>query len=121
MDRRIRSKMTHFVMLRKARKPSDRTGQLCYVILFCGSCIINRLVWLFAMNRTTIPRIYFCSELVCAIVDLDTVDLLVTCAHLGHNLLISFCYNSSFSFSFSFSLKNENCSYIINLLPVRLE
>ena len=29
--------------------------------------------WLFAINRTTVPRIYNCSELVCAVVDLDTV------------------------------------------------
>ena len=33
----------------------------------------NRLVWLFTINRTTIPRIYSCSELVCAIVDLGIV------------------------------------------------
>ena len=53
----------------------------------------NRLVWLFAINRTTIPRIYNCSELVCAIVDLDTVGLSVMCAHYGHNLFISLCKN----------------------------
>ena len=35
------------------------------------------LVWLFAINRTTIPRIYSCSELVCAIVDLGIVGLSV--------------------------------------------
>ena len=54
---------------------------------------INRLVWLFAINRTTIPRIYNCSELVCAIVDLGTVGLSVMCAHYGHNLFISLCKN----------------------------
>ena len=53
----------------------------------------NRLVWLFAINRTTIPRIYNCSELVCAIVDLGTVGLSVMCAHYGHNLFISLCKN----------------------------
>ena len=42
----------------------------------------NRLVWLFAINRTTIPRIYNCSELVYAIVDLDTVGLSVMYARL---------------------------------------
>ena len=47
-----------------------------------------RLVWLFAINRTTIPRIYNCSELVCAIVDLGIVDLSVMCVHYGHNLFI---------------------------------
>ena len=52
--------------------------------------------WLFAINRTTIPRIYKynCSELVCAVVDLDTVGLLVMCAHYGHNLFISLCKNA---------------------------
>ena len=53
----------------------------------------NTLVWLFAINRTTIPRIYNCSELVCAIVDLGTVGLSVMCAHYGHNLFISLCKN----------------------------
>ena len=48
-----------------------------------------RFVWLFAINRTTIPQIYFCSELVCAIIDLETVSLSVMCARLGHNLFIS--------------------------------
>ena len=48
----------------------------------------NCLVWLFAINRTTIPRIYSCSELVCAIVDLGIVGLSVMCAHCGHNLFI---------------------------------
>ena len=48
----------------------------------------KRLVWLFAINRTTIPRIYSCSELVCAIVDLGIVGLSVMCAHCGHNLFI---------------------------------
>ena len=52
-----------------------------------------RLVWLFSINRTTIPRIYNCSELVCAIVDLGTVGLFVMCAHYGHNLFISLCKN----------------------------
>ena len=56
---------------------------------------VDRLVRLFAINWTTIPRIYFCSELVCAIVDLDTVGLLVMCARLGHNLFLSFCKNSN--------------------------
>ena len=36
--------------------------------------------------RTTIPRIYFCSDLLCVIVYLDTVGLSVMCARLGHNL-----------------------------------
>ena len=49
------------------------------------------LVWLFAINRTTIPRIYSCSELVCAIVDLGIVGLSVMCAHCGHNLFIYLC------------------------------
>ena len=49
--------------------------------------------WLFAINRTTIPRIYNCSEIVCAVVDLDTVGLSVMCAHYGHNLFISLCKN----------------------------
>ena len=52
---------------------------------------INRLVWLFAINRTTIPRIYSCSELVCAIVDLGIVGLSVMCAYCGHNLFIYLC------------------------------
>ena len=52
---------------------------------------LNRLVWLFAINRTTIPRIYSCSELVCAIVDLGIVGLSVMCAHCGHNLFIYLC------------------------------
>ena len=51
----------------------------------------NRLVWLFAINRTAIPRIYSCSELVCAIVDLGIVGLSVMCAHCGHNLFIYLC------------------------------
>ena len=50
-----------------------------------------RLVWLFAINGTTIPRIYSCSELVCAIVDLGIVGLSVMCAHCGHNLFIYLC------------------------------
>ena len=49
------------------------------------------LVWLFAINRTTIPRIYSCSELVCAIVDLGIVGLSVMCAHCGHNLFSYLC------------------------------
>ena len=49
------------------------------------------LVWLFAINRTTIPRIYSCSELVCAIVDLGIVGLSVMCAHCGHTLFIYLC------------------------------
>ena len=53
----------------------------------------NSLVWLFAINRTTIPRIYNCSELVCAIVDLGKVGLSVMCTHYGHNLFISLCKN----------------------------
>ena len=52
---------------------------------------VSRLVWLFAINRTTIPRIYSCSELVCAIVDLGIVGLSVMCAHCGHNLFIYLC------------------------------
>ena len=52
---------------------------------------VNRLVWLFAINRTTIPRIYSCSELVCAIVDLGIVGLSVMCAHCGHTLFIYLC------------------------------
>ena len=60
-------------------------------------CILDfaniRLVWLFAINRTTVPRIYNCGELVCAIVDLGTVGLSVMCAHYGHNLFISPCKN----------------------------
>ena len=51
----------------------------------------NCLVWLFAINRTTIPRIYSCSELVCAIVDLGIVGLSVMCGHCGHNLFIYLC------------------------------
>ena len=49
------------------------------------------LVWLFAINRTTIPRICSCSELVCAIVDLGIVGLSVMCAQCGHNLFIYLC------------------------------
>ena len=49
------------------------------------------LVWLFAINRTTIPRIYNCSELVCAIVDLGIVGLSVMCAYYWHNLFIYLC------------------------------
>ena len=52
-----------------------------------------RLVWLFAINRTTIPRIYNCSELVCAIVDLGIVGLSVMCAYYWHNLFIYLCKN----------------------------
>ena len=51
----------------------------------------NRLVWLFAINRTTIPRICSCSELVCAIVDLGIVGLSVMCAQCGHNIFIYLC------------------------------
>ena len=51
----------------------------------------NRLVWLFAINRTTIPRIYNCSELVCAIVDLGIVGLSAMCAYNWHNLFIYLC------------------------------
>ena len=60
---------------------------------FLGLLLVfgNRLVWLFAINRTTIPRIYSCSELVCAIVDLGIVGLSVMCAHCGHNLFIYLC------------------------------
>ena len=43
------------------------------------------LVWLFAINLTTVPRIYSCSELVCAIVDLGVVGSSVMCAQFGHN------------------------------------
>ena len=50
----------------------------------------TRLVRLFAINRTTIPRIYSCSELVCAIVDLGIVGLSVMCAHCGHNFFYLF-------------------------------
>ena len=53
--------------------------------------VVCCLVWLFAINRTTIPRIYSCSELVCAIVDLGIVCLSVMCAHCGHNLFIYLC------------------------------
>ena len=53
-----------------------------------GCLRTKRLVWFFAINRTTIPRIYNCSELVCAIVDLGIVGLSVMCAHYGHNLFI---------------------------------
>ena len=56
-----------------------------------STAICNYLVWLFAINRTTIPRIYSCSELVCAIVDLGIVGLSVMCAHCGHNLFIYLC------------------------------
>ena len=48
------------------------------------------LVWLFVINRTTIPRICFCSEPVCvlinvwSIVDLDIVGMPILCAGLGH-------------------------------------
>ena len=55
------------------------------------SLVSARMVWLFAINRTTIPRIYSCSELVCAIVDLGIVGLTVMCAHCGHNLFIYLC------------------------------
>ena len=58
-----------------------------------GMLALIGLVWLFSINRTTIPRIYNCSELVCAIVDLGTVGLSVMCAHSGHNLFISPCKN----------------------------
>ena len=51
----------------------------------------DRLVWLFAINRSTIPRICSCSELVCAIVDLGIVGLSVMCAQCGHNLFIYLC------------------------------
>ena len=60
-------------------------------LLFVSCCISYRLVWLFAINRTTIPRIYSCSELVCAIVDLGIVGLSVMCAHCGHTLFIYLC------------------------------
>ena len=55
------------------------------------SLVSARMVWLFAINRTTIPRIYSCSELVRAIVDLGIVGLTVMCAHCGHNLFIYLC------------------------------
>ena len=55
------------------------------------SLVSARMVWLFAINRTTIPRIYSCSELVCAIADLGIVGLSVMCAHCGHNLFIYLC------------------------------
>ena len=51
--------------------------------LLCDQFLYSRLVWLFAINRTTIPRTYNCSELVCAIVDLGIVGLSVMCAHYG--------------------------------------
>ena len=53
-----------------------------------GCLRTKRLVWFFAINRTTILLIYNCSELVCAIVDLGIVGLSVMCAHYGHNLFI---------------------------------
>ena len=62
----------------------------CFV-RFVRTWLILRLVWLFAINRTAIPRIYSCSELVCAIVDLGIVGLSVMCAHCGHNLFIYLC------------------------------
>ena len=58
------------------------------MIVGLRNTIVTCLVWLFAINRTTIPRIYSCSELVCAIVDLGIVGLSVMCAHCGHNLFI---------------------------------
>ena len=65
---------------------------VCLVRLRCGFFYLKvRLVWLFAINRTTIPRIYSCSELVCAIFDLGIVGLSVMCAHCGHNLFIYLC------------------------------
>ena len=57
------------------------------VVLFVQKWLYS-FVWLFAINRTTIPRIYSCSELVCAIVDLGIVGLSVMCAHCGHNFFI---------------------------------
>ena len=60
---------------------------------FCRRAEEKRLVWLFAINRTTIPRIYNCSELVCAIVDLGIVGLSVMCAYYWHNLFIYLCKN----------------------------
>ena len=60
---------------------------ILFIRLWSNFC----LVWLFAINRTTIPRIYSCSELVCAIVDLGIVGLSVMCAQCGHNLFIYLC------------------------------
>ena len=42
MDLRISSKMFDLEKCWKARKPSDRTNQHCYVILFCSSCVIRQ-------------------------------------------------------------------------------
>ena len=61
------------------------------ILSLVSARIPHRLVWLFAINRTTIPRIYSCSELVCAIVDLGIVGLSVMCAQCGHNLFIYLC------------------------------
>ena len=66
-----------------------RGTPLTFELLDSNSLIC--LVWLFAINRTTIPRIYSCSELVCAIVDLGIVGLSVMCAQCGHNLFIYLC------------------------------
>ena len=74
---------------------NDLSGYLTY--FEPGSPVVSvvsklfSLVWLFAINRTTIPRIYSCSELACAIVDLGIVGLSVMCAHFGHNLFIYLC------------------------------
>ena len=69
--------------------PSQNGGFCCSA----PSPQLFSLVWLFAINRTTIPRIYNCSELVCAIVDLGIVGLSVMCAYYWHNLFIYLCKN----------------------------
>ena len=63
----------------------------CFLFLLVSLLVVAWLVWLFAINRTTIPRICSCSELVCAIVDLGIVGLSVMCAQCGHNLFIYLC------------------------------
>ena len=69
--------------------PCDRNDPCVWIVR--DRTRVYRLVWLFAINRTTIPRIYSCSELVCAIVDLGIVGLSVMCAHCGHTLFIYLC------------------------------
>ena len=54
MDRRISSKMFDLEML-EARKLSDRTGQHCYVLLFCNPCVIHHdcnseFIWISKFN-----------------------------------------------------------------------
>ena len=72
-------------------KTINLLGEFCLAYRLSNVAWEYILVWLFAINRTTIPRIYSCSELVCAIVDLGIVGLSVMCAHCGHNLFIYLC------------------------------